>query len=94
VNYIDQIAAAIGNRCDMRWPDESERALLRLYAVLCLVKGERTCARDVHDAWSAWMSAQNGKHEYLVPFEELDPDIQALDDKYCAAIRKVAETLK
>jgi hypothetical protein len=95
MNYIDDIADRIGARCEMPFsPDyRSSNRLLRTYAVLCLVKGGDTTSRDVHDAWSAWRSETEPDHRSLVPFEQLAPDVQALDDKYRDAILAVADEL-
>ena len=90
MNYIDEVASDIGNECDMKWPSEYERKLLRIYAVLCLAKGEQTCRKDVHDAWAAWRAETDPKHGSLIPFGDLHPDTQGLDNPYCAAIRRVA----
>jgi hypothetical protein len=84
-NYLDRIAAAIGRRtpCDPR--------LLRIYAVLTLTRGVNTTAEDVHHAWSAWRAETAPDHRSLVPFADLTPQVQALDEPYAAAIRAAAE---
>ena len=45
---------------------------------------------DVHDAWAAWMSEQNPKHQSLKPLGELPAEIQRADQPYLDAIRAVA----
>lgn len=36
-----------------------------------MAKGERVVLEDVHDAWAAWMSEQDQKHQSLKPLCEL-----------------------
>lgn len=63
-------------------PDPQALPLYRMYAVLAFSKGLGTTSRDVHDAWSAWTLASFPAHRSLVPFAELTPEVQALDDQY------------
>lgn len=84
-NYIDEIATRLGVALD-----DCDDDLLRLYALLALVKGADTTEEDVHDAWAAWRAATHPTHRSLVPFDELTPEVQALDTKYAEAIRAVA----
>jgi hypothetical protein len=93
-NYIDDIAAKIGALCDMTMEGPRSRRLLRIYAVLCLAKGENTTAEDVHDAWSAWCAEERPDHKALVPFVDLSPDVQRMDVQYQDAITEVAATLR
>lgn len=91
MNYIDRWAGEIAAELDPALlPDEDVGALMRLYAVLLLAKGDVVTASDVHDAWSAWMAAINPGHASLVPFEELLAHDQRQDDVFVAAIRTVA----
>jgi hypothetical protein len=55
-------------------------------------KGQRVTPADVHDAWSAWMLTTHGEHKSLVPYDELDKDMQAEDAPYAEAIRKAAKS--
>ena len=64
--------------------------LLRMYALLALVSGPGTTLEDVHDAWACWRVATRPDHPALVPFTDLTPDVQELDQKYADAIRTVA----
>ena len=84
-NYLDAIAADIGALIP-----GCEPALLRIYAVLALAKGEHVTREDVHDAWAAWRAATRPDHPSLIPFKDLSPEVQALDEPYAEAIRKVA----
>jgi hypothetical protein len=90
MTYIDEIATKIGTRCGMRMTQSVERAMLRIYAVLCLAKGEDTTSEDVHNAWSAAIAEAKPSHVSLLPFLELSPETQRLDDAYRDAIRAVA----
>ena len=47
MNYVDRIVSQLAEHLDGCEPD-----LLRLYALLALVKGEDVNEEDVHDAWS------------------------------------------
>lgn len=100
MNYIDKIADKIGEKCDCKftWAEKGTiidpdgyNELLRLYAVLCLIKGVETTMKDVHDAWSAWTSPTDPNHRSLVPFDELTKKVQDYDQPYVDAIRAVAK---
>jgi len=94
LNYIDEIAKDIGDRCGMMMSAGSDALLLRIYAVLCLVKGTKTSREDVHDAWSAWTAGMGDpKHRSLIPFDELSAHMQELDATYQDAIVAVAARL-
>ena len=71
-------------------PEDSDD-LFVLYAVLMRAKGVGTQASDVHDAWSAWMSRREPKHESIRPFGQLSPVVQAGDAPFLTAIRRAAE---
>lgn len=72
-------------------PNTDDLELLFLfYAVLALAKGEQTLPADVHNSWSAWMTARGQDHESLRPYWELKRPVKEEDDVYVAAIRKVA----
>ena len=75
-------------------PEGDTGLLFRLYAVLALAVGERVEAANVHDAWSAWMSQSDPRHESIEPFDKLSEDVRAQDEPYAEAIRKVAANLR
>jgi hypothetical protein len=54
--YLDQITADIRSLADDGdgYTCPGAETLYRLYAVLCLAKGETVTAEDVHNAWSVW----------------------------------------
>lgn len=85
MNYIDETAAELGGLLGDCPPE-----LLRLYALLALVRGEETSLEDVHDAWSTWRAGTRPDHPSLVPFGDLAAEVQELDRKYADAIRQVA----
>ena len=92
MNYVDEIARAVAERCNERWdilPDEA-RSLYRVYAVLVLTTGGDTTNQNVHDAWAAWRAATMPDHKSLVPFDRLSPEVQELDTPYREAIRAIA----
>jgi hypothetical protein len=91
VSYVDDLAQAIRHQVPPGVvPACDTAALFRLYAVLALAKGEAVDLEDVHDAWSAWMSARNPDHKALRPLEELPRDVRSADEPYLTAIHAVA----
>jgi hypothetical protein len=91
MSYLDDIASAVKKAVPggVEVPDDAHE-LFVLYAVLVRTCGQRTTARNVHDAWSAWMGARDPSHESLVPFEDLPPEVQAEDTPFVLTIRTVA----
>jgi hypothetical protein len=91
MNYIDALALKVYNTAYGNDPEDGEDiTLYRIYALLALTVGEDVTAEHVHDAWSVWRAETKPDHKSLIPFAELTPDVQALDDKYVDAIRAVA----
>lgn len=88
--YLDRMAAEIGRLCLMDMDDDEQRRLLRIYAVLAFAKGSNVTSEDVHDAWSAWRWETRPDHPCLVPFSELEPYAQRLDDMYRDAIAQAS----
>jgi hypothetical protein len=80
------------------YPDEVESAedarLIDLYTLLVLVRGEETTLEDVHEAWAVWRSRTRPDHPSIVPFEELEKDVQEMDRPYVEAIRAAAKQLR
>ena len=95
MSYLDEIASAVRAAvpAGVDLPDDTH-GLFVLYALLVRISGERTTARDVHDAWSAWMGAKDPSHASLVPFEDLPPEVQLEDTPFVQAIRLVASRVK
>ncbi|MFE6506349.1 hypothetical protein ACFVDI_02060 [Nocardioides sp. NPDC057767] len=89
MTYLDDIAQTIRESVDpnVGVPGESDD-LFRLYAVLSLVKGESVTARDVHDAWVAWMQTKGEEHESMIPFDSLDASTRAEDKPFVDAIHR------
>jgi hypothetical protein len=90
--YIERIARKIWELSGGRepWPSPNEKPLYLGYAVLAIVKGTHTTSADVHEAWSAWATVlYDGSHRSIVPFDDLEPFVQAYDDEYRDAIHKV-----
>lgn len=73
-------------------PDCPEE-LIRLYALLALTTGVNTTWQDVHDAWAVWRDWDQPNHRSIVPFGELEYEVQELDLPYQQAIVKVAREL-
>lgn len=90
MNYIDAIACEIGKCCKMDMTDAEDMKLLRIYALLALTVGKDVTLEHVHDAWAVWTVRMRPAHPSLVPFDQLAPDVQMLDEPHRAAIARVA----
>lgn len=91
MNYIEVLARRIESELDeASRPSDRGPELYRLYALLALIKGPDVSLRDVHDAWSVWMSQSDPGHSALIPFEELDTAKREEDRPYAEAIRRAA----
>lgn len=96
MNYIDQIASEICDICetddgvspDLRF---THVRLYRIYALLCILKGEATTAENVHQAWSVWILEDFPIHRCLVPYDELSDFDKVKDHLYRDAIIQVAK---
>jgi hypothetical protein len=92
MTYLDDIAASIREAVPKEaLPSEDTTDLFLSYAVLLLAKGEDVTREDVHNAWVAWMLAEDEEHESLVPYAELPSATQAEDSPFVIAIRTVAK---
>lgn len=90
--YLDDLAAAIRTHVpEDCFPEGDPHELLRLYAVLLRAKGSSVTQSDVHDAWAAWMAQKKPTHESLIPYEELDENVQDGDRVFAAAIRRASD---
>lgn len=84
-NYVDAVVARLARLLDDGGPE-----VLRLYALVVLLKGEDAVAEDVHDAWAVWRTTTRPDHPDLVPFDRLTSATQARDAPYVEGIRTVA----
>lgn len=87
MNYIQQARDILSKKIDV------ESDLLDLYVLLVLTSGIDTELIDVHDAWAVWKNKTNQSHKSLIPFSELTPEVQALDEEYRDAIAATAAEL-
>jgi hypothetical protein len=95
MNYIVDVAQRIRREVPPElMPEGDADPLFLMYALLALALGEKVRARDVHDAWAAWMSQQNPAHESIKPFDDLDEETQAQDKPFAEAIRRVSAYLR
>jgi hypothetical protein len=85
--YLDEVGDCIRSHLNVEAAENTSPQLLRLYAVLALVKGDQVTAEDVHDAWSAWTQEHEPDHDSLVPFAELPDDVKAADQPFVEAIK-------
>lgn len=94
MNDIDRIALSIAQHVYGTDPEPGEdMSLYRIYALLVLTVGRGVDCENVHDAWSVWTAGTNPNHKSLIPFDELSPEVRALDEKYRDAIRAVARRM-
>jgi hypothetical protein len=94
MNYIDDLAAAIRSRLDPGLlPKSDADRLFRIYAVLALVKGLSVTAKDVHDAWAAWECDRRPHSPSIVPFQQLTPEVQRIDEPFVEAVRQAVQDL-
>lgn len=95
MTYLDDLGAEIKRQVppDLL-PTGDTESLFRLYALLLLVKGTEVTARDVHNAWAAWMQGRDPGHRSIKPFAELDAQTKASDEPYAEAIRSVADSYR
>ena len=94
MTYIDDVASAVRARVPPElMPDGDLDSLFRIYAVLVLAKRQAVQLEDVHDGWSAWMSAQDPAHPSLRPFAELSAQVRDGDRPYLKALRATAAAL-
>lgn len=87
-NYATEVYQAL----DRELPGQNAE-LLRLYSLLVLTEGVNTTLEHVHDAWALWRMFTRPEHVALVPFDQLTPEVQALDQEFVDAIHKVAREL-
>ena len=94
--YIDEVVEKLQQKINFK-----NEELLHMYALLVLVKGEDTTARDVHDCWAVNMNFRpvtdncyGHEHGSIVPFEQLSEEVRNKDNKYVDAVRAAAAELK
>lgn len=93
--YLDNIASTIRQQiAERHLPSTHSDELLLLYAVLLRAKGDTVTNSDVHDAWSAWMVKRDRNHPSLLPYDELNPEVQSEDQLFTTAIRTAAGHLR
>jgi hypothetical protein len=89
-SYIESLAAQIRSHVPAELVPDDAGGLFLIYAALGLAKGERVEARDVHNAWAAWMAQRDPGHESIKPYGELPASVRAEDDPFVLAIREAA----
>jgi hypothetical protein len=93
MNYMQALAEEIRRELPPDLvPDDSATSLLLLYALLTTSVGEAVTARQVHDAWTVWMTLRGeGDHPSAVSFDDLPLDVRGEDVPFVLAIRRFAE---
>lgn len=95
MNYISGLAERIKQDIpESALPATDVELLFLLYAVLLLAKGTAVESEDVHNAWTAWMTACGEQHESMVPFADLPESVKREDEVFLRAIRRVAVDLR
>lgn len=84
-NYVQRVIDALNEELPGQDPE-----LIKLYALVALTWGPLAGRIEVHDAWALWRNDTKPDHQSLIPYAQLSPEVQELDDKYVEAIRKVA----
>lgn len=87
-NYVNIVKKLLTEYIDV------EDDLLDLYALLVLTTGQNTTWENVHDAWAIWRNRTNPDHKSLIPYENLTPEVQQLDEEYTEAIKSVAKRIE
>lgn len=102
MNYLEQIAnmvwdeiygTGMDGESSYAWADKKVKPLFRNYALLVLNQGAEVTSEHVHNAWVAWQTGIKPDHRANVPFGDLLPGIQAMDEKFEDAIHAVARKL-
>jgi len=93
MNYIEEVKTELSKHIKVG------KGLTNYYSLLVLLLGEETTLADVHDAWAvnineSWDRENLGEHRSMIPFDQLRPEVQALDQKFVDAIHKTARELK
>ena len=94
--YIDRVVRLTGDKTGLKGEN-----LVRLYALLALVKGDNVTLEDVHDAWAMDMNFKEKNppycyghdHKSIVPFDQLSVETQERDREYVEAIKEVAKMI-
>jgi hypothetical protein len=86
VNYVQEKIDAFREL----HPKLDER-LVDLYVLLSLIKGDSVTQEDIHDAWSVWKNKIRPDARSLIPFDQLSPEIQQLDQKYVDSIKHISD---
>lgn len=87
MSYIRRLAKAIRDRVPAELVPPDSEDLFLIYAALGRTRGDATSARDVHDAWVAWMEIHRRRHRSMRPFEELPNEVRREDEPFVEAIR-------
>ena len=95
--YIDDVVERVAEKTGLKG-----EKLVRLYALLVLIKGEDVTLSDIHAAWSVNMNYKESNPPYcyghdhlsIVPFDQLSKETQDRDIPYLEALKEVARELK
>ena len=92
--YIDKIVDEVKTKANIK-----SDYLARYYALLVLTKGNNITLKDVHDAWAMSMNFKpktdhcfGHEHKSIVPFDELNTDVQYKDKKFVEILNGIASS--
>lgn len=94
--YIDRVVEKVSNIAGLY-----NKELIKYYALLVLIKEKDVTAKDVHDGWAMSMNYREKsdhcwghEHKSIVPYEELNREVQEKDFYFVRELRKIAKELK
>lgn len=88
MNYIEAVRQEL-----LEHNDEIDDAHADVYALLVLTTGVNTTLENIHDAWAVLKNTVRPDHKSLIPFWELSPEVQALDQSYLDSVLYVSKLL-
>lgn len=98
MTYIDQasaaLVAALAEHCGKDEDAGITMSLFDVYLLLVLTSGEDVTPKQVHDVWAIAEWYTRPDHRSIVPFDQLAPEVQALDQPFVDAIQAAARALK
>ncbi len=94
MSYMTEWVDKVAEKTELKVDDHF--TLVLLYALLAKTKQATVTPEDVHDAWSLWTEYARGftDHKSLIPFDELTPEVQSLDNEYVEAIQHTFKEMR
>lgn len=87
MQYVNELVANLEQQLPWGSIEPEERRIFScFYALLALTAPARIDAESVHNAWVCAMTALGRTNPSMVPFQHLDPEMQARDEPFAAAL--------